>query len=385
MEQARRSYAFYLCTSCDEPYFGGTIECADEEEGERPGEDRLCPQCSPKSQIVCRNPVEHRGYHVWKCRYCCNPSRYVCYGTVHFCEECHDRNSQRVKEHQRRRNNMGRRGQQVTMPPLEPIPCRGGDLCNTHPKPNGHDCHLNGPSHKCEQVYHCAWCISTPSSFTNNNAVVEEEPGSQNLIINPSGERGMVGWKQVNRTMNWRVEQSEVPLNESTTTNFVSSFQWCGMSQTIPLHRIVYNPSSVRLEVSAKFMGRTDCPSVFQMQVVLLDDERRVVHRVETSALSAPADYWERSCLIIEPTRGAYEVVIMVFGKDERFWQGNFGSKVAGCSVRILCPEHELENVLRPGGILERDERPKEHGLLFLLSNLLFPIALVLFAWLFLE
>ena len=28
--EARRKYAFYLCSHCEEPYFGGTIRCADE-------------------------------------------------------------------------------------------------------------------------------------------------------------------------------------------------------------------------------------------------------------------------------------------------------------------------------------------------------------------
>jgi hypothetical protein len=138
VEQGRRSYAFYLCSSCQSPYFGGTVECAD---GDRDGDgsgtggndlppaDRLCPSCSPPSQSIgCDDPLGHRGFHVWKCRYCCQPGRYVCYGTTHFCQDCHDRNSDHVRGLRGRRlqQNNGRADDEGP-PRLEPIPCPGPD------------------------------------------------------------------------------------------------------------------------------------------------------------------------------------------------------------------------------------------------------------------
>ena len=59
-------------------------------------------------------------------------------------------------------------------------------------------------------------------------------------------------------------------------------------------------------------------------------------------------DFWENASLIIEPIviDGAYEVTMMVCGRDTRFWAGDFGSKVCHCSVRVLCEEHELEGIL---------------------------------------
>jgi hypothetical protein len=71
---------------------------------------------------------EHRGSHVWKCRYCCNPSIFVCYGTVHFCERCHDRNSQRVRNQQR-----GSSGP----PPLEAIPVPRWTILSLPPNVKG--------------------------------------------------------------------------------------------------------------------------------------------------------------------------------------------------------------------------------------------------------
>lgn len=80
-----------------------------------------------------------------------------------------------------------------------------------------------------------------------------------------------------------------------------------------------------------------------------MNAQRQEVGRTQTAELNAPADYWERTSLIVEPIRGAHEIVMVVCGKDRRFWQGTFGSKVAECSVRVLCPEEELEGVLLRG------------------------------------
>lgn len=333
MENGRRNYAFYLCSSCEEPYFGGSIECADQEEGELPSGDRLCPTCAPHSQSICRHQQEHRGFHVWKCRYCCRPSNYVCYGTVHFCHSCHDRNSQRVTN--QRRGTTG-------PPPLEAIPCVGGDQCK-YPMQQGSDRHLNGPSPTCEQVYACVMCHSAP-----DRAASHVESGSRNFIVNPSGELGLQAWQQLGQAP-WIVETSEIPVSETVTTNFVSSFAWCIMGQRVPLHRFVNDASSVRIEVSAKFMGRTDCPSVFLLEAIVFDAQRRVLHSISTPELDAPADFWEKTSLVIEPTPGAHEVAICIRGKDRRFWRGNFGAKVAECSLRILCSEENLEHVLRHG------------------------------------
>jgi hypothetical protein len=329
IDEGRRSYAFYLCGGCDEPYFGGTIDCADEDDGELvTSEDRLCQSCSPKSQVVCKHTNEHRPFHIWKCRYCCNPSSYVCYGNVHFCDSCHDRNSQRSRG--------------LGPAKLEGIPCCG-DGCS-FPKPALSERHSNGSSLDCEQVYHCAICDSSPSGH-----IFEEIPGSRNLIINPSGEEGTRGWLADPRHRSWATERMEISVDESTSCNFVSSYNWSRMSQSIPLHRVVRNPSMARLEISAKFMGRTDCPSVFKLQAVVMNSQRSVIHQSSTSLLTAPADFWEKVSLIIEPVEGAHEVAIIVCGKDERFWRGNFGSKVCHCSIRVLGSQEELQNTLIPG------------------------------------
>ena len=80
-----------------------------------------------------------------------------------------------------------------------------------------------------------------------------------------------------------------------------------------------------RLEISAKFMGRTDCPSHFRIEVVVTNSQRRVIHQTSTSQLTAPADFWEKTSLTIDPIDDAYEVTLILHGKDARFWHGNYG------------------------------------------------------------
>ena len=238
--------------------------------------------------------------------------------------------------------------------------CPGGEAC-PHPRPAGQERHSNGPGVENEQVYRCAWCDSDPTTTTGT----AREPGSRNFITNPSGQEGMRGWRQLNPRMAWEVERdaNNAVVVESyaqersngrsssssiVTTCFVSSYDWCVMAQQVPLHRYVADPASVRIEVSAQYTGRTDCPSVFRMEVVLLDGRNREIGRKGTDDLDAPQDAWERTSVIVEPTAGLDSVVMIVYGKDRPFWQGRYGSKVADCCVRVLCSEEELANVLVP-------------------------------------
>lgn len=379
IDEARRKYAFYLCSHCKEPYFGGTVECADEvglddnsssADGSRAPEQRLCVACAPQSQVICQNPLEHGRFLVWKCRYCCKPSTHVCYGNVHFCDDCHDRNSKRHKEiqQQQHRRRLTRTGE-VKPPPLEAIPCPG-ESC-IYPKPNNTTHHCNGSSPAdCEQVYSCVFCDSNAS----RGHFYYTEPGSYNLITNPSGQRGLHGWSQLNPRMAWEVELSELPVNADTTTNFVSSFQDCIMLQRVNLLEILRDTAAdriepIRFEVSARYMGRTDCPSIFRMQATIgwsqsaastSLDARNIVDRKVTDTLEAPPDYWERACLELQldpsrlrtgpqqPPERQLGLYVVVMGKDRRFWQGRFGSKVADISVRVLGTPEQLEGILSP-------------------------------------
>lgn len=363
LEEARRKFAVYLCSHCSEPYFGGTIACADTAEGEVPPEERLCVACAPArlQQAHCRYPLEHRGHHIWKCRYCCNVATYVCYGTVHFCQACHDRAAASHESPSCR----------------TAISCKGGDTC-PFPKPQGIFHHRNGKTADCEQVYSCACCQSNP---TTDHAFVEPS-GSRNLLQNACGQNGLESWQQMSRVAQWQVEQSDIPVGNNFTTNFVSTFQWCIMGQVIPLHRHARDPSQVRLEASAKYMSRTDCASVFRLEVILLNDQRRPVARQQTDQLAAPADFWERTSLLFEPTAGAHEALFIVHGKDVPFWRGHYGSKVTDCQIRVLGSPEELEQIM----IQEAEHPAHQHRQRHWLSRIgviaLPVMCMVIWAWL---
>ena len=353
LNEARRKYAFYLCKHCKEPYFGGTVECADQmdadhyQERGQDREERLCVACTPLSQSICRNPLEHAGYLIWKCRYCCQPATHLCYGNVHFCDDCHDKNSQRVRDEQR---SVRRTPRSARRPKLESSPCCGTSCPFPKPLRHNRSHHSNGGTFECEQVYGCAWCESSSNTAINSSNAFEA--GSYNFIINPSGRHQLRGWKQLNPRMSWRVERADehMRVNAVTDTNFVSSFMPCAMSQTMDLTNfLVEEASNVRVEVSARFMGRSDCPSVFRMEAILLDSDQRRLHQLATSTLEAPPDYWARTSLTFDAVSlsdGSHFLSVIVIGQDSRFWQGNFGSKVADIQVRVLGSEEEISRVL---------------------------------------
>jgi hypothetical protein len=384
LDRAWKKYAFYLCANCQEPYFGGTIECADQVDGEIiDAKDRLCETCretatrhsSGDGIIICRHVAQHRSFLVWKCRYCCRPANFVCYGNVHFCESCHERNTKRVQQQQDRQRQQQYPAATAAPPPLEPIPCPGGAAC-PFPKPrnasqseNQQQYHVNVPTSDGEQIYGCTLCQSAARNVDGTSSRWHIPEGSRNLILNSSGQDGLRHWQQPLRRhqqlrgggmVAWQVETSDllpaVPALAATgtdtaplTTNFVSSFHWCSMGQLVPLHQYVRDPNQVRIEVAAQYMGRTDCPSVFRLEAVVLNRQGRPVHRLMTDILPTPQDDWDRASLILEPQQqqqqpahdnhnnnSAHSLLMIVHGKDTRFWQGMFGAKVADCSVRIL-------------------------------------------------
>lgn len=120
------------------------------------------------------------------------------------------------------------------------------------------------------------------------------------------------------------------------------------MGQRIPLTDFVRDPPIVSIEVSAKFMGRTDCPSLFLMEVIVLNRQEQVIHRTRAGPLEAPVDFWETTRLRVGPIAEAHSLIMVIGGKDTRFWQGDFGSKASDCSVRILGSPEELDDMMLP-------------------------------------
>lgn len=301
-------------------------EGGDGEEAELEGEERLCVECSPRSGRLCSDG-RHSASYVWKCRLCCRVADVVCHGGVHLCERCHGR--QGVEDERRVRD-------------LEGEECLGAGRCVLGGLSEG-ERHRNGGGVNCELLLGCAVCDS------EGGGLGREERGSANLVRNGSGEENMEGWVALSYKR-WKVERSELPLRAGV--NFVSGHDWCKMAQVVDLERFVQRPGEAFVEVGARYMARTDCPSVFRMEAWLFDESGAKVGWWNSGVLDAPPDGWERARFVFAPVAGARFVLVIVCGKDSRFWAGEYGAKVAEVSVRILFDGSvggEWEGVLREG------------------------------------
>jgi hypothetical protein len=198
------------------------------------------------------------------------------------------------------------------------------------------------------------------------------------------------------------------------------------MQQTIDLEQILLLQSAPitndewRFEVSARYMGRTDCPSIFRLQATILEDasqstttttttttqsqhqrprqrQRSVLTEQSTAVLEAPPDYWERVELELPPVPAsrARHVIVSVWGQDKRFWQGYYGSKVCDIQLRLLGTNAELQKWFVREGQDGRQQDTVDGGpppppaprpswvVLSLLRDGVLPVlALLLLAWL---
>ena len=111
---------YYICRVCQSPYFGGKRECGVDLNIRE--EDMIC--------LGCKGCSKHGpDFTQYKCRFCCSPAIYFCFGHTHFCETCHQNPFQFVCG----QNNQFIRG---NLPQ-----CKGKDNCPLgidHP-PNGQE------------------------------------------------------------------------------------------------------------------------------------------------------------------------------------------------------------------------------------------------------
>jgi E3 ubiquitin-protein ligase MYCBP2 len=83
---AMKRYAFYNCHICKKPYYGGLANCRDIAQGLH-ASDFVCPACSGIGMDSCQ--IHGRDYMLYKCKFCCSVATYFCWGTTHFCINCH--------------------------------------------------------------------------------------------------------------------------------------------------------------------------------------------------------------------------------------------------------------------------------------------------------
>jgi E3 ubiquitin-protein ligase MYCBP2 len=92
VEYARDTCVWYMCEKCGSPYYGGRADCGGADEAA----NYACATCS---RLLLNVMCERHGddHMVYKCVWCCKPALFFCWGTTHFCEECHTRPLEVVK------------------------------------------------------------------------------------------------------------------------------------------------------------------------------------------------------------------------------------------------------------------------------------------------
>ena len=140
-ELALQRFNYYKCGRCGEPYFGGLRECGGEPGGgggDANGDAELmCGGCSATVSGLSGACAKHgRDELQFKCRFCCSPAVFFCFGSTHFCERCH-----------------------VTRPDFKPQP--PPKTCTKATCPLG----VDHPPHGQEFCLGCALCRATDTGY----------------------------------------------------------------------------------------------------------------------------------------------------------------------------------------------------------------------------
>merc|ERR1712096_86 len=89
-KEAMNTMAMFMCSKCDEPFCGGRISCAQQQDVD--ADDLCCSRCDWMVRINqedSRRKLHGHSFALFKCDFCCDIAVYRCFGTTNFCERCH--------------------------------------------------------------------------------------------------------------------------------------------------------------------------------------------------------------------------------------------------------------------------------------------------------
>jgi hypothetical protein len=90
--QAMSQIATYMCNTCYEPFCGGRIECARQQE--LSADEMICSPCEwigHQGEARDQRCMLHgHSSAIYKCDFCCSIAIYRCFGNTNFCERCHN-------------------------------------------------------------------------------------------------------------------------------------------------------------------------------------------------------------------------------------------------------------------------------------------------------
>lgn len=133
--------------------------------------------------------------------------------------------------------------------------------------------------------------------------------------------------------------------NGNSSKNYVTSYIWCCRHQVIELSQCGFSDSVMDIvqpliSFSEWYAARWDCGSIFCIRVDLLDSKMQVVASYEDSVTT---DQWQGGELGWRRVEGEFKnygpgVRFVRFadgGKDTKWWDGHYGSKMAGARLII--------------------------------------------------
>ena len=134
-EFAMKRLSYYMCYICKKPYFAGRRECGndpnmvnDDPNKNYDPKDCVCGKDANLLNVAGKTECSKHGkeFISYKCRFCCKHASWFCWGTTHFCEDCH-----------KRQNN----GDYLSKYPKDKLPKCNKETCEVggnHP-PNGEE------------------------------------------------------------------------------------------------------------------------------------------------------------------------------------------------------------------------------------------------------
>ena len=100
VEFALKRLSYYMCYVCKKPYFAGRRECGndpnmnnDDPNKNYDPKDCVCGKDANLAGVAGKTncPKHGKDYIEYKCKFCCKIASWFCWGTTHFCEDCHKR------------------------------------------------------------------------------------------------------------------------------------------------------------------------------------------------------------------------------------------------------------------------------------------------------
>ena len=100
VEFALKRLSYYMCYVCKNPYFAGIRECGndpnmndDDPNKNYNPKDCICGKEIKLSGVLGKYFCSKHGkdFIEYKCKFCCKIAAWFCWGTTHFCEDCHKR------------------------------------------------------------------------------------------------------------------------------------------------------------------------------------------------------------------------------------------------------------------------------------------------------